>query len=248
MEPIGYAIGVTIGIGMLTKYTMAFLVVGLVAGLLLTKSRKWLGKKEPHLAAVIALIIFLPNLLWQFNHNWPVVNHMQELKETQLTNVQPAFFIGMQFLMLFTASLLWVPGVFALFGKKLKTFRLIGWMFAGLVALLLVLSGKPYYTLGIYPVLIAAGAVWWESTIRGMPSVRYVLPVVVLLFALPIIPYGLPVFNIETMKAYCSWMADNGGLSAPLIWEDGVQRPLPQDYAGHVWMGGICGQSRKALS
>lgn len=31
--------------------------------------------------------------------------------------------------------------------------------------------------------------------------------------------------------SYCSWMSENMGLSGPLVWEDGVERPLPQDYA-----------------
>ncbi len=226
-----YAIGATIGVGMLTKYSIVFPVTGLVLGLALTPSRHWLRMKEPWLAAALALLIFWPNLVWQYNHNWPVINHMRELNETQLVNVQPGFFIGMQFLMLLTASLLWVPGVVALFSQKFLRFRSIGWMFVVTFAIILILSGKPYYTLGVYPVVIASGAIWWESILANRRGWRIALTAYVIIGALPIVPYGIPIFPIEQMESYCSWMSDNFGLNAPLMWEDGIQRPIPQDYA-----------------
>lgn len=226
-----YAIGATIGLGMLTKYSIAFPVAGLVIGLALTPSRNWLKMKEPWLAAALAVLIFWPNLVWQYNHNWPVINHMRELNETQLVNVQPGFFIGMQFLMLLTASLLWVPGAIALFSRKFQRFRLIGWMFVVTLTIIFVLSGKPYYTLGIYPVVIASGATWWESLLDNHRGLRSTLAACVILGALPIIPYGIPVFSIERMESYCKWMSDRIGLDAPLIWEDGIKRSIPQDYA-----------------
>ena len=158
-----YAIGLTIGAGLLTKYSMAFPAAGLFIGLVLTPSRHWLNKKETWLAAAAAVLIFWPNLVVQYDHNWPVIHHMRELRETQLVNVRPMFFVGMQFIMLLTASLLWAPGVISFFTQKMKPFRVVVWMYLTTITILLIMSGKPYYSLGMYPVLIAAGAVWWNG-------------------------------------------------------------------------------------
>ncbi len=226
-----YLIGIIMGIGMLTKYSIAFPIIGFSGGLLLTNERKWLGRKEPYIAALIALIIFLPNLLWQYNHNFPVVAHMEELRETQLVHVQPLSFITDQFLMLFAATLLWLPGVIALFGRRMKHFRLIGWMYLILLGVLLVTSGKGYYALGIYPILIAAGAVWWEGFIAKKRWLRIALPTIIVIASLGSVPYGIPILPVDKMMSYGKWMSENMGMSGMLVWEDGIERSLPQDYA-----------------
>ena len=226
-----YWIGVCIGVGMLTKYSMAFPTLGLIAGVLLTDQRKWLTRKEPYVAALIALIIFAPNLWWQFDHNFPVVNHMRVLRETQLVNVSPLGFLTDQLLMLYAGSLLWVPGLFYLFRRKMKTFRILGWMFVLVLGVLLLTSGKSYYTLGIYPVLISAGAVWWEQLYLDRSWLQSALPAFLVFISLGVIPYGVPVLPVESMKKYGMWMAEHAGLTSMLVWEDGIQRELPQDYA-----------------
>jgi len=156
---------------------------------------------------------------------------MEELRETQLVHVQPLSFITGQFLMLFASTLLWLPGVIALFGKKMQKFRLLGWMYVILLGVLLVTSGKGYYTLGIYPVLIAAGAVWWENYITSKQWLRLALPFVIIVSSIGIIPYGIPVLPVDKMISYCAWMSEKMGFSSLLVWEDGIQRSLPQDYA-----------------
>src|SRR5512134_3989191 len=50
-------IGAGIGLGMMTKYTMAFWVAGLVAAVLITPARKYLKSKWPYLGAGLALLI-----------------------------------------------------------------------------------------------------------------------------------------------------------------------------------------------
>jgi 4-amino-4-deoxy-L-arabinose transferase-like glycosyltransferase len=63
-------IGAGIGFGMLTKYTMAFLVIALGVALLLTPARKYLRSRWLYLGAALALLIFLPNLIWQIQHDF----------------------------------------------------------------------------------------------------------------------------------------------------------------------------------
>ena len=60
-----------LGIGMLSKYTIALLGLATLIFLLVDKrSRRWLSRPDPYVAAVIALILFSPVLLWNMRNDW----------------------------------------------------------------------------------------------------------------------------------------------------------------------------------
>ncbi|HSN93137.1 MAG TPA: glycosyltransferase family 39 protein, partial [Anaeromyxobacteraceae bacterium] len=65
------AAGLAVGAGLLTKYSMAFLALGLLAGLLATRARVTL--RTPWVAAGVAgaALLVLPNLAWQAAHGLP---------------------------------------------------------------------------------------------------------------------------------------------------------------------------------
>ncbi|HMQ48673.1 MAG TPA: glycosyltransferase family 39 protein [Saprospiraceae bacterium] len=229
-----YYLGITAGLGFLTKYSITFFFAALVIGFLLTKQRKAFLSKYPWIAAGIALLIALPNLIWQYQYDFPVVRHMKDLAATQLVHVEPADFLLTQLLFHGAVVLVWLVGLFALlFWKPLQSFRVLGLAYLAVLLLLLGFSGKDYYTLGSYSMLFAAGAVRWEDWLGW--KTWFFLPAILIL-NLPIIPYGLPILPIEKMKAYCAYMRDHAGLEALLRWEDGIVRELPQDYADmHGW-------------
>ena len=63
-------IGAGIGLGMQTKYFMAYFVIGLAAGILLTPARRYLRSPWLWAGAGVALLLFLPNLIWQAQHDF----------------------------------------------------------------------------------------------------------------------------------------------------------------------------------
>lgn len=66
-----YGVGVCLGLGMLSKYTMVLFVPSMLLFLLLSPShRHWLGRKEPWLAALLALLIFSPVVFWNWQYDW----------------------------------------------------------------------------------------------------------------------------------------------------------------------------------
>jgi len=66
-----WGVGVCIGLGMLSKYTIGLLgPATLVFMLADTRARAWLARPEPYLAAVLALLIFSPVIIWNIEHNW----------------------------------------------------------------------------------------------------------------------------------------------------------------------------------
>src|SRR5262249_31294492 len=63
--------GVLAGIGLENKHSMLIFGFALVAGLLLTPERRILFNKWLLVGGAIALLIFLPNLLWNIQHHFP---------------------------------------------------------------------------------------------------------------------------------------------------------------------------------
>jgi 4-amino-4-deoxy-L-arabinose transferase-like glycosyltransferase len=64
------AVGIAIGLGLLTKYTMAFLVLGVLGGLALTPARRRFKSPWFWCGAALALLLVLPKMIWQFRHEF----------------------------------------------------------------------------------------------------------------------------------------------------------------------------------
>src|SRR5450755_45179 len=75
------AIGATIGLGMMTKYTMGFLVIGIVVGVLLTKTRRHLASKWLWMGVGLSILVFLPNLMWQIQHHFIAFDFLRDIHE-----------------------------------------------------------------------------------------------------------------------------------------------------------------------
>lgn len=227
-----YILGVVCGFGILTKYSIAFFYLAFGIGLLLTPHRKWLATRYPYLAALIALVIAAPNLHWQYIHNLPVITHITELAETQLVNMNTSVFLTEQLLFHVTGTIVWLIGLgFLLFRTDWKNYRILAWIFVGVIGLLLAFSGKSYYSAGVYPMLMAAGGVALEILFRNQKNWIFIGFITVL--TLPNIlfmSFGATILPISQMQAYCDFLIDHD-FDGPMRWEDGKVHNLPQDYA-----------------
>ncbi|MFZ0422499.1 MAG: glycosyltransferase family 39 protein [Xanthobacteraceae bacterium] len=66
-----YLVGAALGLLLLSKYTGVFLLFGIAAWLAgSAKMRVWLTRPEPYIAAVIALVLFSPVIIWNAQHHW----------------------------------------------------------------------------------------------------------------------------------------------------------------------------------
>ena len=166
-------IGAGIGLGMMTKYTMIFWVAGLVVAVLVTPARKYLRSKLLYLGAGLALLIFLPNLIWQIQHNFISLEYLSSIHTRDISWGRADDFLPKQ-LYETTNPLslpLWTVGLsLCLFSVSMKRFRALGWMFVVTFVLFLVSKGRSYYTAPSYVMLLAAGAVWFESWFATLTS------------------------------------------------------------------------------
>lgn len=225
-------IGVVWGLAILNKYSIAFFALAAVGGMLISDQRKLLFNWHFLTGMTAGFLIFLPNLIWQYNHNWPVVRHLTELRETQLVYVNLGDFIFMQFLMNAHALLVWIAGLIIVFTKRgMERFRFISYSFFLCLVILMIFRGKAYYTLGLYPVLFAAGAVALEDWfVRRIYFLRYVAMVLIIGTALPFIPLSAPLLPQDRLVGYSAWVSKIIGPGL-ITWEDGVVHEIPQDFA-----------------
>jgi hypothetical protein len=224
-----YLLGVTVGLGFLNKYSIAFFALALMIGFLISPHRKVFRSRYPWVSMGIALVIALPNLIWQYRHDFPVVRHMRQLASDQLAHVQALDFLAPQLIFHFACSLIWIGGlIYLITSKKIRSYRLLAWSYLFLIGMLLLLSGKDYYSIGAYSMLFAAGGIAWEKWLGR--KVLFLVPIILIL-NLPIYPFAIPIIPIAKMKEYSTYLRDEFGFSGPLRWEDGSIRDLPQDYA-----------------
>ena len=246
-----YALGVTVGLALLNKYLIGLFVLALLVAVPFTKYRRLFRDRAFYLTTGIAFVIVLPNLAWQWSHAFPVFGHMSELNETQLQHLSRAGFLLDQLLLFQSGFIVAMFGLYYLLWKRSgprskgqpsptqptptqpaatePSYGVVGAAVVIVFVALFVLNGKSYYTAGLYPILIAAGAVMIESMVAGGYARAVILSSVVLL-GIPVLPYGLPVLPAEKLVAYFD-RVEALGFDVGRTFDDGTRHALPQDYA-----------------
>lgn len=163
------AIGVLAGLAMQTKYSIAFELAGVVLGVLFTDARKYVTQGWFWAGGAIALFIFAPNLVWLIRHDFISYHFLQSIHARDVHEGRAHGFLRDQFLIdanLFAAPV-WLAGLLAY--CKDRRYRMLAWMYFVPVLLFLFARGRFYYTGGVYPMLLAMGAVTgeqWLDTLR----------------------------------------------------------------------------------
>jgi len=199
--------GALAGLGLQNKYSMGVFGAGLVAGLLLSAERKALARRWIWMGGGVALLIFLPNLLWNMGHHWPFVELMANIKASGRDVVlgpaeyfvQQIFIIGPALFPLWMAGLLWL-----FFSADGRRYRPLAWAYVAALALFIGMKGKNYYLAPAYPMLLAAGTVPLERLLArwGRPWLKPALVLLVLTPAMLLLPLGLPVLSAENFLRY----------------------------------------------
>jgi MFS family permease len=204
-ERLWLLFGAVAGIGLQNKHTMLMFGFAVAIGLILTRDWKHMQTSWFWLGGLLALVIFLPNLIWEAQHNWPqieVVRNAQKLKNTPVGVLR---FFGEQILFLNPVALPVIgAGLAWLFlSKKEKRFRALGWAFLVVIAVVMTLGGKTYYPLPFYPILIAAGGVGFGTLLLGNRKwLRLAYLAMLVGSGLIMLPFGVPVLPLETLLRY----------------------------------------------
>jgi hypothetical protein len=221
-------VGLVFAVALLTKLTVLFFGLGLSLALLVTPERRYLRTPWPWLAAGIAFLGLLPDLIWNALNGWPTVEFYRTYGGVGTSPL--SFFATQLILMNPIAVPLAVAGLVFYFRRAGARYRLLGWTFVFVYLVLTLLRTKTYFLAPAYPILFAAGAVVFER-LRLRPGLTWIRPAYVVLLAIVAIllaPDVMPILPpATTVRSY-------GPLTEPLADRLGwysLTRTVEQVYA-----------------
>ncbi len=164
------AIGAAIGLGLQTKYSIAFFIAGILAGMLFTSARRYFASRWFWAGVGIALLIFLPNFVWLVRHDFISYTFLQHIHVRDVRIGRAKGFLLGQFLYCanLAAAPVWIAGLIAFTANA--RLRMLAWMYIVPVALFWIGKGRFYYVAALYPMLLAMGNVVLDRWFSHMPA------------------------------------------------------------------------------
>ena len=199
------AIGACAGVASEAKWNIGFLVAALAVGFVLSPARRLAASRWLAVGGVIAVVLALPDLLWQAANGWPAFDVFAALQQSAGHN-RAVYLIAQIIYTGLVLTPVWIAGlVWTLRNPAARRFRPVGIASLIVLVLFLVMGGKPYYPGGIFTFLLAAGSVPLERWLAGRrPLARRIRPALVMgaamvLAALIALPVVLPVLPARTL-------------------------------------------------
>ncbi len=246
------AFGAVAGIGLENKYSIAIFAFALLLGLLITQQRKLLFTPWIFAGGAVALLIFLPNLIWNIQHHWPFFELIHNIRITgKEIAYPPAVYLALQIVMMNPFSLpFWFGGLlFYFFSRAAKPYRNFALAFVITFAFFLISHGKDYYSAPAYAILLAAGAVAAEHLLsrsfkqasKWRAALKPVCFVWLAVGFAPPLPLVLPVLSLDGFVRYQS----HSPLQPKPTERSFVGTVLPQYYADELpWQEQVAAVAR----
>jgi hypothetical protein len=237
------AIGAVVGLGLQTKYSILFLIAGILVGVVLSQARRFLLSAWFWGGIALALLIFLPNFLWLVHHDFVSYHFLQHIHVRDVGEGRADGFLRdqLRICMNFFAAPLAVAGL-ALFLID-RRYRMLAWMYLVPFVLFWIGKGRGYYVAPAYPMLIAMGAVGAERWLASLPKLARRIIVHVFFTGLAVCgayvcALILPIASSGPLRNFV--LQHNGDLREEFGWNELVRTvatirdSLPPDQQAHL--------------
>lgn len=163
------AIGAVVGLGLETKYAITFYIAGILAGMVFSPARRFLKSGWFWAGIALALLIFVPNLIWLTRHDFISYRFLQHIHARDVREGRAEGFLRQQFWLCANLATvpLWLAGLWGYIRER--RYRMLAWMYLVPVALFYFGKGRGYYTAGVYPMLFAMGTVIVARWLSSLP-------------------------------------------------------------------------------
>lgn len=197
------ALGLIMGLALLNKIGMLWFGAGFALALILTKDRRWFSTKWPYIAAGIALVMFLPYIIWNAIHNWPTVEFLAGATDKYQSQNAFTFLTGQLLINNPMNILVWLAGLlyFTMLDKERKGIQLLIIFLVVMGILLFFGHAKPEYLSQIFVVLFIGGGL---AIAHFSASRKWIAPMVIVIqfSGLLLSPFTLPILPVEKYISY----------------------------------------------
>lgn len=166
-------LGLAIGLGMMTRYTMLFCAAGIAAAVLATPLRRQLRGPWLWVGAGVSLLVFAPNAWWQWRHDFVYLDFVKHIHARDVRIGRTDGFLAGQLLVGAGPLLvpLWLAGLgWLAFAARALRGRVLAWMYATALVLFWLAGARDYYLAPAYPMLLAAGLVALQQGLERLAS------------------------------------------------------------------------------
>jgi hypothetical protein len=236
------AIGATLGLELLTKYSVVFFILGLLVGLALTPARRHFLSGWFWAGVAIAVLLFSPNIVWLFRHDFISYDFLRHIHVRDVAEGRAEGYWKYQFIgdVNVVATPLWIAGLIAFFRQS--RYRALAWMYVVPVVFFWISKGRSYYVGEAYPVLLAMGAVAAERWLTRRPrwrrrTVATVYFAGLFAFGALLAAFLVPIASSGPLHAFS---LKNGDLREEIGWDElvrtvaHIRNSLPAEQQAHL--------------
>ena len=174
--------GALAGVGLNNKHAVAFCLLGVLIGVAIVRgTRPVLRTRWPWLGGLLALAMWVPNLVWQAQHGWPVLDLSADIAD-EYGGLDGRIAMVVEALVMFSPviGVVWVLGLVQLLRRpEWARVRPLAWAFLVVLDVFLLTGGKGYYLAGLVPPLVAAGCTFlaarWSTRAVVLTGAAFVL-------------------------------------------------------------------------
>ena len=239
--------GLLAGLGLENKHSTLSFGFAVTVALLLTHHRREFARQWIWIGAAIALVLFLPNIIWQIRHHFPTIEDLANVRrEGKNVVLGPLAFVKEQ---IFDIRPILLPVLLSglVWFLRDRRWRVLGLTFAVFFVLMEVAHAKNYYVFPIYPMLFAGGAVVIESAIErwlanrapwAQTATRAAVVTIIALGTLPAVPMVTWFLPPDRLLAYQNAMGFKNS-KAEVHHESLLPQPIADQFGWPEMVGEV---------
>ncbi|MGH3723883.1 MAG: ArnT family glycosyltransferase [Mycobacterium sp.] len=210
--------GIVTAVSMQTKFLIPALWLAVLLSAAVLGPRALLRRKHLWVGAAVVVVATIPTLIWQATHGWPYLRMAGIVAaESERGATLLAGMVGGSVVIGFVLLLAGIVALLA--ARSLRAYRYLGVAVLLVGAFMFASHGRAYYAMGLYALLIAAGAVGLSRWRPARPAVRGVVYGLIGLVTAASVVMAIIRLPIVSEPAAARWFSWAGAMGPTMLAE-----------------------------